>query len=154
MAWVLKYSLTKKSTNLLQAAQCIQIDNLAISGEHSVIVAILNDAFLEDLNSTNGTYVNGQAIKKHVLKDNDIAQLGKYRLKFIKDTPDLTTSSTFEKAFISTADANKLGASPRAHTYMLGFGAENEYYLYRKYRELATRSGRACCGRFRRPDSG
>ncbi len=39
----------------------IQIDNLAISGEHSVIVTILNDSFLEDLNSTNGTYVNGSA---------------------------------------------------------------------------------------------
>ncbi|HNI20831.1 MAG TPA: FHA domain-containing protein, partial [Nitrospira sp.] len=40
----------------------IQIDNLAISGEHSVIVTILNDSFLEDLNSTNGTYVNGQPV--------------------------------------------------------------------------------------------
>ncbi|HEX5127869.1 MAG TPA: FHA domain-containing protein [Rhodocyclaceae bacterium] len=103
----------------------IQIDNLAISGEHAVIVAILNDAFLEDLNSTNGTYVNGQSVKKHVLKDNDVVELGKYRLKFLKDAPDFSAGNTFEKAFISSAEASKLGTSPRTHTdTMLGFGAE------------------------------
>lgn len=61
----------------------VQIDNLAISGQHAVITTILDDAFLEDRNSTNGTYVNGQPIKKHVLRNNDIVELGKYRLKYI-----------------------------------------------------------------------
>lgn len=64
----------------------IQIDNLAISGEHAAIVTILNDAFLEDMNSTNGTYVNGQPVKKHVLKNNDVIELGKYRLKYLADS--------------------------------------------------------------------
>ncbi|MBS0357606.1 MAG: FHA domain-containing protein [Proteobacteria bacterium] len=64
----------------------IQIDNLAISGEHAAIVTILNDAFLEDMNSTNGTYVNGQPVKKHVLKDSDVIELGKYRLKYLVDS--------------------------------------------------------------------
>lgn len=63
----------------------IQIDNLAISGDHAAIVTILNDAFLEDMNSTNGTYVNGQPVKKHVLKNNDVVELGKYRLKYLAD---------------------------------------------------------------------
>jgi len=63
----------------------IQIDNLAISGDHAAIVTILNDAFLEDMNSTNGTYVNGQPVKKHVLRDSDVIELGKYRLKYITD---------------------------------------------------------------------
>ena len=65
----------------------IQIDNLAISGEHATIVTILNDSFLEDLNSTNGTLVNGQQIKKHVLKNNDVIELGKYKLKFMAEEP-------------------------------------------------------------------
>ena len=65
----------------------IQIDNLAISGEHATIVTILNDSFLEDLNSTNGTLVNGQPIQKHVLKNNDIIELGKYKLKFMTEEP-------------------------------------------------------------------
>jgi pSer/pThr/pTyr-binding forkhead associated (FHA) protein len=63
----------------------VQIDNLAISGEHAVIVTILNDSFLEDLNSTNGTYVNGQPVKKHFLQHNDVVELGKYRLKYINE---------------------------------------------------------------------
>jgi len=63
----------------------IQIDNLAISGQHAVITCILCDAFLEDRNSTNGTYLNGQSVKKQVLQNNDVIELGKYRLKFIAD---------------------------------------------------------------------
>ena len=63
----------------------IQIDNLAISGEHAAVVTILNDSFLEDLNSTNGTLVNSQPIKKHFLKNGDIVELGKYKLKYITE---------------------------------------------------------------------
>ena len=119
--------LTKERTSIgRKPHNDIQIDNLAISGEHAVIVAILNDAFLEDLNSTNGTYVNGQSVKKHVLKDNDIVELGKYRIKFLKEAGgEFGASSTFEKAFVSP-EGPGLGASPRAHTEtMVGFGAEN-----------------------------
>ena len=65
----------------------IQIDNLAISGDHAVVVTILADSFLEDLNSTNGTLVNGQPIKKHFLRVNDVIELGKYKLKYMPDTP-------------------------------------------------------------------
>lgn len=61
----------------------IQIDNLAISGQHAAITVILDDAFLEDLNSTNGTYVNGQSVKKRALQDNDVVEMGKYRLKYM-----------------------------------------------------------------------
>jgi hypothetical protein len=50
----------------------IQIDNLAVSGKHSMIITILDDSFLEDLGSTNGTYVNGKLVKKHALKDGDV----------------------------------------------------------------------------------
>ena len=53
----------------------IQIDNLAISGEHAVIVTVINDSFLEDLDSTNGTLVNGQPVKKHFLQDGDVIEL-------------------------------------------------------------------------------
>lgn len=72
----------------------IQIDNLAVSGHHAVITCILDDAFLEDLNSTNGTYVNGQMVKKQVLRDNDVIELGKYRIKFIADGAGARTAAT------------------------------------------------------------
>src|SRR5262245_53333308 len=77
----------------------IQIDNLAVSGEHAVIVTILNDSFLEDLGSTNGTVVNGNAIKKHFLQNNDIIELGKYKLKFVGEAaPAAAAAGGAEKA--------------------------------------------------------
>lgn len=63
----------------------LQIDNLAVSGEHALIVTILNDSFLEDLGSTNGTLVNGVPIKKHILQHNDVIEIGKYKLKYISE---------------------------------------------------------------------
>ncbi len=79
----------------------IQIDNLAISGEHAAVVTILNDSFLEDLNSTNGTLVNGQPIKKHFLKNGDVIELGKYKLKYVADpVPHAAESGDFEKTMV------------------------------------------------------
>ena len=75
----------------------IQIDNLAISGDHAVVVTILADSFLEDLNSTNGTLVNGQPIKKHFLRNNDVIELGKYKLKYMADLQTGAAASDFEK---------------------------------------------------------
>lgn len=62
------------------------IDNRAVSAEHAVIVTINNDSFLEDLNSTNGTQVNGQPIKKHFLQENDVIELAQYRIQYFPDT--------------------------------------------------------------------
>lgn len=78
----------------------IQIDNLAISGEHAAIVTILKDSFLEDLNSTNGTMVNGMQIKKHFLQHGDVIELGKYKLKFINEKPAPTEAPDFEKTMV------------------------------------------------------
>ena len=61
----------------------IRIDNPAVSGHHSLIINILNDSFLEDLNSTNGTYVNGKLIKKHALQHGDVITVGHHQLRFV-----------------------------------------------------------------------
>ena len=63
----------------------IRIDNPAVSGHHSLIINILNDSFLEDLNSTNGTYVNGKLIKKHALQHGDVITAGHHQLRFVED---------------------------------------------------------------------
>jgi len=79
-------ALTKERTTIgRKPHNDIQIDNLAVSGEHAVIVTILQDSFLEDLGSTNGTVVNGQPIKKHFLQNSDIIELGKYKLKYVNE---------------------------------------------------------------------
>ena len=93
----------------------IQIDNLAVSGEHAVIVTILQDSFLEDLGSTNGTVVNGQPIKKHFLQNNDIVELGKYRLKYVNEAPaGQAKAADFEKTMVLRPGAMKAVASAAA----------------------------------------
>jgi pSer/pThr/pTyr-binding forkhead associated (FHA) protein len=82
----------------------IPVDNLAVSGKHAQIITILNDSFLEDLNSTNGTYVNGSLIKKHALKHGDVIGIGKHQLKYINEHAT-STEEQFEKTMIIRPDA-------------------------------------------------
>jgi pSer/pThr/pTyr-binding forkhead associated (FHA) protein len=75
----------------------IRIDNPAVSGHHSLIINILNDSFLEDLNSTNGTYVNGKLIKKHALQHGDVVTAGLHQLRFVEDDSE---QDEFEKTIV------------------------------------------------------
>jgi pSer/pThr/pTyr-binding forkhead associated (FHA) protein len=105
--------LTKERTTIgRKPHNDIQIDNLAISGEHAVVITILNDSFLEDLGSTNGTFVNGQSIKKHFLQNNDTIELGKYRLKYINEVTQQTNPADFEKTMILRPGAMSAVAEP------------------------------------------
>ena len=80
----------------------IHIDNLAVSGNHAKILTILNDSFIEDLDSTNGTYINGKKINKHALKNGEIITIGKHELKYVNEP---TFTDTFEKTMIIRPDA-------------------------------------------------
>jgi pSer/pThr/pTyr-binding forkhead associated (FHA) protein len=110
-------NLTKERTTIgRKPHNDIQIDNLAVSGEHAVIVTILQDSFLEDLGSTNGTVVNGQTVKKHFLQNNDVIELGKYKLKYVSEVqPGQAKAADFEKTMVlrpSAARAALSGAGP------------------------------------------
>jgi pSer/pThr/pTyr-binding forkhead associated (FHA) protein len=88
--------LTKDKTTLgRRPYNDIVIDNLAVSGEHAVLQMVGGDVFIEDLNSTNGTYINGKAIKKQLLVNSDIVEIGKYKIKFL-----LEESGDYEKTMI------------------------------------------------------
>ena len=70
--------------------------------------------FLEDLGSTNGTMVNGKPIKKHFLQDNDVVELGKYKLKYVvekkaqpKAAPAAPAAADFEKTMVLRPGAMK-----------------------------------------------
>lgn len=78
----------------------IRIDNAAVSGHHSLIINILNDSFLEDLNSTNGTYVNGKLIKKHALQQGDVVTVGHHQLRYVDDQVQDETEDEFEKTMV------------------------------------------------------
>ena len=78
----------------------VRIDNPAVSGHHSLIINILNDSFLEDLNSTNGTYVNGKLIKKHALQHSDVITIGHHQLRFSDVQSNETEQDEFEKTMV------------------------------------------------------
>jgi pSer/pThr/pTyr-binding forkhead associated (FHA) protein len=80
----------------------IRIDNPAVSGHHSLIINILNDSFLEDLNSTNGTYVNGKLIKKHAMQHGDVITVGHHQLRFVDSQEGESSQDEFEKTMVIT----------------------------------------------------
>lgn len=105
--------LTKERTTIgRKPHNDIQIDNLAVSGEHAVIVTILNDSFLEDVGSTNGTLVNGSTVKKHFLQNNDVVELGKYKLKYIAEPAAVEPAekADFEKTMVLRPSAMRAAA--------------------------------------------
>ena len=114
--------LTKDRTTLgRRPYNDVVIDNLAISGEHAVFQMVGTDVFIEDLNSTNGTYVNGKAAKKQQLQNGDTVEVGKYKIKFVGEA----VSDGFEKTMMvksmPISTAAPLGAAAAAPASS-GFG--------------------------------
>ncbi|WP_394755978.1 FHA domain-containing protein [Rhodoferax sp.] len=100
--------LTKDRTTLgRRPYNDIVIDNLAVSGEHAVVQMVGAQIFLEDLNSTNGTYVNGKAVKKQLLQDGDSVEVGKYKIKFVSEAQ----AESFEKPVMVKASTGGLAPS-------------------------------------------
>jgi pSer/pThr/pTyr-binding forkhead associated (FHA) protein len=92
--------LTKDRTTLgRRPYNDIVIDNLAVSGEHAVLQMTGGEVMIEDLNSTNGTYLNGKAIKKQQLQNGDSIEIGKYKIKFVGDN----AANDFDKTMVVRA---------------------------------------------------
>lgn len=95
--------LTKDRTTLgRRPYNDIVIDNLAVSGEHAVLQMSGSAVTIEDLNSTNGTYVNGKAVKKQPLANNDTVEIGKYKIRFVQDGGEAPAES-YEKTMVINA---------------------------------------------------
>ncbi len=110
--------ITKDKTTLgRRPYNDIVIDNLAVSGEHAVLQMVGSDVFIEDLNSTNGTYINGKAVKKQLLAHNDTVEVGKYKIKFMVDD-----GTDYEKTMIMKPGSMAPGAG-YASGRASGFGA-------------------------------
>ena len=112
--------LTKDRTSLgRRPYNDIVIDNLAVSGEHAVLQTSGHEVYLEDLNSTNGTYVNGKAIKKQLLQNSDTVEIGKYKIKYVNEAagagPDKATA-------VNNAGVAGLQAAPGAVAAPSGAG--------------------------------
>lgn len=111
-AFLSEFQLEKERVTIgRRPANDIHIDNLAVSGEHAAIMKLGNDFYLEDLDSTNGTFVNAKATKKHLLQHGDLVEFGKFQLKYINET-NLNNSvagseADFEKTMIIRPSAMK-----------------------------------------------
>jgi pSer/pThr/pTyr-binding forkhead associated (FHA) protein len=111
--------ITKDKTTLgRRPYNDIVIDNLAVSGEHAVLQMVGADVFIEDLNSTNGTYINGKAIKKQLLAHNDTVEIGKYKIKYLVED-----GNDYEKTLIMRPGTGSMGGAahaPSVHTSLGG----------------------------------
>jgi pSer/pThr/pTyr-binding forkhead associated (FHA) protein len=113
-----EYNMTKERYTIGRLPDNdVRIDNPAVSGHHSLIINILNDSFLEDLNSTNGTYVNGKLIKKHALQHGDVITIGHHQLRFSEQQTNDAEQDEFEKTMVIPAgqqNAEQLAAAEKA----------------------------------------
>jgi len=111
--------ITKDKTTLgRRPYNDIVIDNLAVSGEHAVLQMVGQDVFIEDLNSTNGTYINGKAVKKQLLAHNDTVEVGKYKIKYMVDD-----GVDYEKTMIMKPGTMATGTGYTSSGRASGFGA-------------------------------
>jgi hypothetical protein len=124
--------LTKDRTTLgRRPYNDIVIDNLAVSGEHAVLQMSGADVFIEDLNSTNGTYVNGKAVKKQQLHGGDTVEVGKYKIKFVNDSSESPERTTVINAgaVVPPSDSAATALGPAAIKVISGSAAGREVAL-------------------------
>lgn len=134
-----KIILSKGDTVLREIALCkeritigrrphndIVIEDLAISGEHAAVVTVNGDFFLEDLNSTNGTQVNGQPVRTHFLQEGDVIELAQFRMRYVADSvadsaakPDVGRDQDADATFGQNSPAIRFLNGPNAGKEML-----------------------------------
>lgn len=112
------------------------LDHLTVSGQHAAIDSAPNGAFILDLGSTNGTLVNGQPITKHLLQNDDVIEIGKYKLKFLIDPVTAFTSSA---AKVTAPEARKNEVAIEAKIKILnGSNAGRELALSKPVTRLGS----------------
>jgi pSer/pThr/pTyr-binding forkhead associated (FHA) protein len=132
--------LTKDRTTLgRRPYNDIVIDNLAVSGEHAVIQMAGGQVFLEDLNSTNGTYVNGKAIKRQQLQNADGIEIGKYKIKFLGDNAE----DNFDKTMVVSSRAAMPQSAAVAQSAFAPAGAGDSLGLGAFHASIKVLSGAA-----------
>ena len=117
--------ITKDKTTLgRRPYNDIVIDNLAVSGEHAVLQMSGQDVFIEDLNSTNGTYINGKAIKKQQLSHNDTVEIGKYKIKYlVEDNTDYEKTMIVRPGAGGHSPFNRTSPMPNPSMPVAGMGS-------------------------------
>ena len=94
-----EYAVGKSVTIGRLPDNTVVIDNPAVSGHHARIFREGDDIVLEDLRSTNGTFVNEQHIYRHVLRHGDVVLVGKHNLTL--EASDAMTPNVSQPAVLS-----------------------------------------------------
>jgi Type II secretory pathway, component ExeA (predicted ATPase) len=89
----------------------LQIDSKYISRHHAQIITSLHTSVLEDLNSTNGIYVRAKRVRRRMLNDGDVVQIGQHEIMYFDER--LTRTRVI-------ADAGEDDAVPLPEGYMQG----------------------------------
>lgn len=66
------------------AASNVQLNDIAVSRRHACLTRVYDDYFVEDLQSTNGTFLNHSPVSKHMLKHGDVLRIGSFSLRLVK----------------------------------------------------------------------
>lgn len=111
---VKEYELDKEVLTIGRKSENdIHIDNLAVSSNHAKVLTILNDSFIEDLGSTNGTFVGGNKVTKHALKNGESITIGKHQLKYVNASTD-NGETDFEQTMIIRPDTEGMPETEEA----------------------------------------
>jgi hypothetical protein len=96
-------SLLKDKTTLgRRPNNDVVLNDRVVSGTHCVFhLKGLSDVFVEDLGSTNGTYVNDHMVKYQQLRDGDLITIGRYRVQYLAET-EVSTSQFGSSSFGNT----------------------------------------------------
>jgi len=88
----------------------ILLDNLAVSGNHASIFTIGEDSFIQDLNSTNGTFVNNKKVAKHHLESGDVVMIGNHTLTYINENAKKDAPNFAKTVIINPSKQDDLAA--------------------------------------------
>jgi len=125
------FAIGRKSDNDLT------IEDPAVSGHHARITKIHAVYFIEDMKSTNGTFVNDKRIERHQLRDTDVVTIGRHRLIFrdgsaVSIAPPAATAD-FDKTVVLTGQAARPDtATPPASLHVLSGKTDRQEYLLNK----------------------
>lgn len=94
----------------------IVIDDRLVSGQHAVLTLSGHDVVVEDMNSTNGTYVNGVRVQRHQLAPDDLLEVGKCRLRYLSDGL-AEPAFSYEKTAVLTPASSGFGSDRANYPY-------------------------------------
>ncbi len=117
----------------------IHIDNLAVSSNHAQVLTILNDSFIEDLGSTNGTFIGDDKVTKHALQNGESITIGKHQLKYVNASTN-NGETDFEQTMVIRPEADTTTRGPGPAKLQLVSGTNTGKEL--KLTKILTTLGR------------